>query len=322
MLPEGCTIFSNDWGTAPGCAFQAEGVHVIMLPGPPSECGPMFQYRAAPYLRQLSEGVILSHTIKLFGIGEATVEARLREQMNAMTNPTLAPYAKEGECELRVTAKAAAPEEAQALLRPTVDQIKALFGSKVYGVDVPSIEAVVEDLLRQRGMTLGTAESCTGGLIAQRLTSVSGSSEVFGYGFVTYWEQAKAKLVGVDPAVIEKYNVVSAPVAAQMALGAAKASGADIAVSVTGVAGPTGGDEVRPVGTVYLGAARDGVACVKKLFVSRPDRALVRARAAQAALELALRLAQGKVPAGTQALTAAQQSDDEALAALDEVFVR
>ncbi len=184
------------------------------------------------------------------------------------------------------------------------------------------LEETVVHTLQEKGLTIATAESCTGGLIAQRLTSVSGSSEVFGYGFVTYWEQAKAKLVGVDPAVIEKYNVVSAPVAAQMALGAAKASGADIAVSVTGLAGPTGGDEVRPVGTVYLGAARDGVACVKKLFVSRPDRALVRARAAQAALELALRLAQGKVPAGTQALTAAQQSDDEALAALDGVFVR
>ena len=103
MLPEGCTIFANDWGTAPGCAFQADRVHVIMLPGPPSECGPMFQYRAVPYLQQLSEGVIASHTIKLFGIGESSVEAQLRQQMNAMTNPTLAPYAKEGECELRVT---------------------------------------------------------------------------------------------------------------------------------------------------------------------------------------------------------------------------
>ena len=188
-----------------------------------------------------------------------------------------------------------------------------------------SIAELSREIVREctaRSVKISTAESCTGGMIAQRLTNVSGASEVFGFGFVTYWEQAKAKLVGVDPAVIEKYNVVSAPVAAQMALGAAKASGADIAVSVTGVAGPTGGDEVRPVGTVYLGAARDGVACVKKLFVSRPDRALVRARAAQAALELALRLAQGKVPAGTQALTAAQQSDDEALAALDEVFVR
>ena len=185
MLPEGCTIFANDWGTAPGCAFQADGVHVIMLPGPPSECGPMFQYRAVPYLQQLSEGVIASHTIKLFGIGESSVEAQLRQQMNAMTNPTLAPYAKEGECELRVTAKAATAEEAQALLQPTVDQIKALFGSKVYGVDVPSLEAVVEDLLRQKGMTLGTAESCTGGLMAKRLTDVPGASQVFKGGVVS-----------------------------------------------------------------------------------------------------------------------------------------
>ena len=188
-------------------------------------------------------------------------------------------------------------------------------GDAVYDEDVAGLEETVVDTLKEKGLTISTAESCTGGLIAQRLTSVSGSSEVFGYGFVTYWEQAKTKLVGVDPAVIGKYNVVSAPVAAQMALGAAAASGA-------GVAGPTGGDEIRPVGTVYLGAARDGVAYVKKLFVSRPDRALVRARAAQAALEMGLRLAQGKVPEGTQAITAARQSDDAALAALDRAFVR
>ncbi len=118
MLPEGCTVLANDWGTAPGCAFEAEGCHVIMLPGPPSECRPMFQYRAKPYLLSLSEGVIASHTLKLFGIGESAMEAQLREQMNAMHNPTLAPYAKEGECELRVTAKAptdpARPGPAQA----------------------------------------------------------------------------------------------------------------------------------------------------------------------------------------------------------------
>ena len=151
---------------------------------------------------------------------------------------------------------------------------------------------------------------------------MSGSSEVFGFGFVTYWEQAKAKMVGVDPAVIAKYNVVSAPVAAQMALGAAETAGADIAVSVTGVAGPTGGDAVRPVGTVYLGAARGDTVYVKKLFVSRPDRAMVRARAAQAALELALRLAQGKVPAATQALAKSAQHDDTALMALDAFFLK
>ena len=151
---------------------------------------------------------------------------------------------------------------------------------------------------------------------------MSGASEVFGFGFVTYWEQAKAKMVGVEPAVIAKYNVVSAPVAAQMALGAAEAAGADIAVSVTGLAGPNGGDAVRPVGTVYLGAACGETVYVKKLFVSRPDRALVRARAAQAALELALRLAQGKVPADTQALAKSARHDAVALTALDSTFLK
>ena len=253
--------------------------------------------------------------------GESDIEYKVRDLLEN-PNPTAAIYCKTGECEIRITARARSDEDGEKMCRAYAKKFYDMLGDAVYDENVAGLEETVVHTLQEKGLTIATAESCTGGLIAQRLTSVSGSSEVFGYGFVTYWEQAKAKLVGVDPAVIEKYNVVSAPVAAQMALGAAKASGADIAVSVTGVAGPTGGDEVRPVGTVYLGAARDGVAYVKKLFVSRPDRALVRARAAQAALELALRLAQGKVPAGTQALTAAQQSDDEALAALDEVFVR
>ena len=138
-----------------------------------------------------------------------------------------------------------------------------LLGDAVYDEDVAGLEETVVHTLQANGLTIATAESCTGGMIAQRLTSVSGASEVFGYGFVTYWEQAKAKLVGVDPAVIAQYNVVSAPVAAQMALGAAKAAGADIAVSVTGLAGPGGGDAVRPVGTVYLGAARGQSVCEK-----------------------------------------------------------
>ena len=196
-----------------------------------------------------------------------------------------------------------------------------VLGDAVYDEDVAGLEETVVRTLKEKGLTVSTAESCTGGMIAERITAVSGSSEVFGYGFVTYWEQAKAKLVGVDPDVIARYNVVSAPVAAQMALGAAKASGSDIAVSVTGVAGPTGGDAVRPVGTVYLGAARGETVYVKKLFVSRPDRALVRARAAQAALELVLRLAQGRTPAGTKPLTAAQQHDTAVLDALDAAFL-
>lgn len=191
----------------------------------------------------------------------------------------------------------------------------------MYDEDVAGLEETVVRTLREKGLTISTAESCTGGLIAQRLTSVSGSSEVFGYGFVTYWVEAKAKLVGVDPAAVERYNVVSAPVAAQMAAGALEASGADIALSVTGIAGPTGGDEVRPVGTVYLGAARGETVYLKKIRVSRPERAMVRARASQAALELGLRLAQGKVPAGTRALPRAACREAAALDALDAAFL-
>src|SRR5699024_2892455 len=143
MLPEGCTVLDNDWGTAPGVAFEADGVRVIMLPGPPRECKAMFTYRVVPYLKDLADGVIVSRTLKLFGIGESSMEAQLREKMNAMTNPTLAPYAKEGECELRVTAKAAAQEEAQALLLPTVATLREHFGTLRYEVDVRSLVFVL-----------------------------------------------------------------------------------------------------------------------------------------------------------------------------------
>lgn len=311
----------NDHGTAPGAWFEdADGHCAALMPGVPREMKAMWAEQVRPILLKRQNCTIHSRTLRVLG-GESAIASKVAPLFEA-ANPTAAIYCKTGECEIRITARARSDEDGEKMCRAYAKKFYDMLGDAVYDENVAGLEETVVHTLQEKGLTIATAESCTGGLIAQRLTSVSGSSEVFGYGFVTYWEQAKAKLVGVDPAVIEKYNVVSAPVAAQMALGAAKASGADIAVSVTGLAGPTGGDEVRPVGTVYLGAARDGVACVKKLFVSRPDRALVRARAAQAALELALRLAQGKVPAGTQALTAAQQSDDEALAALDEAFVR
>ena len=310
----------NHHGTAPGAWFEQDGRCAVLMPVVPHEMKAMWEESVRPLLLARQSCALHSLTLRVLG-GESNLEYRVRPLLENQ-NPTAAIYCKTGECEIRITARARSNEDGEKMCRAYAKKFYDMLGDAVYDEDVAGLEETVVHTLQEKGLTIATAESCTGGLIAQRLTSVSGSSEVFGYGFVTYWEQAKAKLVGVDPAVIEKYNVVSAPVAAQMALGAAKASGADIAVSVTGVAGPTGGDEVRPVGTVYLGAARDGVACVKKLFVSRPDRALVRARAAQAALELALRLAQGKVPAGTQALTAAQQSDDEALAALDEAFVR
>ena len=288
------------------------------MPGVPHEMKAMWEESVRPLLLARQSCALHSLTLRVLG-GESNLEYRVRALLEN-TNPTAAIYCKTGECEIRITARAQNDTEAQTMCRAYAKKFYDLLGDAVYDEDVAGLEETVVHTLRSNGLTIATAESCTGGMIAQRLTNVSGASEVFGYGFVTYWEQAKAKLVGVDPAVIAQYNVVSAPVAAQMALGAAKAAGADIAVSVTGLAGPGGGDAVRPVGTVYLGAARGDKVYVKKLFVSRPDRALIRARAAQTALELALRLAQGKTPAGTQVLTEGAQHDPAALTALDETL--
>lgn len=294
MLPEGCTVLVNDWGTAPGCAFAAEGVHVIMLPGPPSECRPMFHHRAKPYLRSLSEGIIASHTVKLFGIGESSMEAQLREQMNAMTNPTLAPYAKEGECELRVTAKAASDEEAQALLQPTVEQVKALFGDKVYGVDVPSLEYVVIQGLKERGLTLGCAESCTGGLIAKRLTDIPGASAVFKGGVVSYTNEVKQNVLHVPEELLEQHGAVSGQVAAAMAQGARQALGCDIALASTGVAGPDRDDRGNEVGVMFAAIATpDGVHVRPLRLGARPMRERLRIQTASHAFDLARRYLSG-----------------------------
>ena len=294
MLPEGCTVFSNDWGTAPGCAFEADGVHVLMLPGPPSECTPMFHHRALPYLQTLSEGVILSHTLKLFGIGESAVESRLREQMNSMTNPTLAPYAKEGECELRLTAKANTPEQAQALLSPCVDQIKEMFGELVYGVDVSSLEEVVVAALKERGLTIGTAESCTGGLLAKRLTDLSGVSQVYNGGIVSYTNQVKHNVLGVPQQLLDEHGAVSAPVAQAMAEGARTVLHCDIALATTGVAGPDRDDRDNPVGTMFVAIATPEGTHVRKLNLGiRPVRQRLRTQTASHAFDLARRYLSG-----------------------------
>ena len=300
MLPEGCTILANDWGTAPGCAFYAEGCHVIMLPGPPSECRPMFRYRARPYLEALSEGVIYSHTLKLFGIGESTMESQLREQMNAMSNPTLAPYAKEGECELRVTAKAKTEAEAQALLEPTVEELHKLFGNKIYGMDVSSQEEVVENLLREKGLTIGCAESCTGGLIAKRLTDIPGASQVFRGGIVSYTNEVKHNVLGVPQDMLDQFGAVSEPVARTMAEGARKALGCDIALASTGVAGPDPDDRGNEVGTMFVAIATPDGSFVRPLHLgNRPVRARLRTQTAHHAFDLARRYLTG-LPYGGQ----------------------
>ena len=292
MLPEGCTVLDNDWGTAPGVAFQAEGVHVVMLPGPPRECRAMFLHRVVPYLKKLAEGVIVSRTIKLFGIGESSMEAQLRERMNVMTNPTLAPYAKEGECELRITAKASDQAAAQALIAPVEAELLARFGPLVYGVDVPSLESAVLTLLKERGLTLGTAESCTGGLIAKRFTDLPGASAVFRGGVVSYAAQVKHTVLGVPQALLEQYGAVSEPVARAMAEGARRVLGCDLAMAATGVAGPDPDERGNPVGLVFLAlAAPDGV-WVRQVNMSF-ERTRIRHIAASHCFDLARRYLTG-----------------------------
>lgn len=286
MVPEGCTVLDNDWGTAPGVAFQADGTHVLMLPGPPRECEMMFRHRALPYLQQLADGVIASRTVKTFGIGESAAEALLRDLMNALHNPTLAPYAKPTGTELRITAHAPTREEALRLIAPVEERVKAILGDKVIGVDVDSLEEVCFALLKDRGLTVGTAESCTGGLLAKLLTDLPGSSAVFRGGVVSYTNGVKAGLLGVPQDLLDRYGAVSPQVAEAMARGAKAALGCDIALSTTGVAGPDADDRGNPIGLVYLGLAWGDQCRVTEFRAGPVERERVRRQAAQTALDL------------------------------------
>ena len=265
LLPEGCTVFHNDWGTAPGCAFQAEGKHVLMLPGPPRECRAMFQHCAIPYLKALSDSEILSHSIRIFGVGESAVEDKLRDLMERLQNPTLAPYAKEGEVMLRLTAKCPSHAEAEALMAPVLTQVQEILGDIIYGIDVDSLEARVLDLLREKGLTLATAESCTGGLVAKRLTDVPGASQSFLGGVVAYANSVKMQLLGVDKAVLDSQGAVCADVAKAMAQGARRATGADLAVGITGIAGLQTAPSSKMAGLVYVALADEKDCWCKEL---------------------------------------------------------
>ncbi len=289
MLPEHCTIFPNERGTAPGCAFASDGKHVLMLPGPPSECMDMFEKQARPYLAALSEGVILSRTLKIFGMGESALESLLRDRMNTMTNPTLAPYAKEGECELRITAKADTEDAAQAMLDPVEQRLRTLLPDVIYGVDLPNLETAALEALKTHGMTLGTAESCTGGLIAKRMTDVPGSSAVFKGGMVSYCNEIKHKVLGVPQELLDRYGAVSEPVAKAMAEGARRVLNCDLAVSATGVAGPGSDADGNPAGLVYVALAGPEETQVRTLQLSGADRRRVRTTAAHHAFDMVRR---------------------------------
>ena len=293
MLPEGCVVFDNPVGTAPGCAFEADGVHVLMLPGPPHEMVTMLRRCAEPYLRSLSREIIVSHDIMTFGLGESYVDQLLHEQMSHMENPSLATYAKPCEVRLRATAKAQSAEQAEEMLAPVVDEVKTLLGPYVYGVDVTGLEEVCSALLLERGLTLATAESCTGGLIARRITALPGASRVYRGGVVSYWTEVKAAVLGVPQDILDQYGAVSEPTARAMAEGARRITGADIAVSVTGVAGPDPDERGNPVGLVFIGLATpDGTFC-RRTESGRRTRDRIQDLSANHALDMVRRYLTG-----------------------------
>ena len=284
-FPEGCVLFDNSVGTAPGCAFEVGGKHVLMLPGPPRECNVMLENCAVPYLKKLSESEIHSHNIHIFGLGESAVEAKLHDLMESLINPSLAPYAKDGEVMLRLTAKAGSIEDIEILMAPVLHDVLETLGDIVYGVDSESLEKTAVDLLEQRGLTLAAAESCTGGLLAKRLTDIPGASKVFKGGIVAYSAQSKIALLGVDRALIDEKGAVSRETAFAMAEGARVRFGADIGIGITGIAGPDGdGSGIEP-GTIFVALSTESISYCRDLSLPN-DRYRVRIMGTSHALDM------------------------------------
>ncbi len=292
-LPEGCTVFRNTCGTAPGCGFEKDGKIVVMLPGPPKECRTMFALSAVPYLRRLSEETIVSHSVHMFGIGESAVDMEFRDEMNVMTNPTMAPYAKECDCLVQITAKAESEEKCEEMIAPVIAHVKERMGGYMYGVDTGNLEQAVLPLLKEKGLTFSAAESCTGGDVAKRFTDLPGASAVFMGGVVTYTNEVKAKLLGIDPVLIEEKGAVSYEVAWEMATRVRKLLNTDIGIGITGLAGPDG-DGINEVGTVFVSMAAEGKCYVRSLHLgAHRSRSFIRQMAGNHAFDMIRRFVTG-----------------------------
>lgn len=286
VIPEGAVVFDNENGTAPGLAIEQDGKTVILVPGPPNELYPMMENQICPYLQKKNEDVILSQMVKICGFGESKVEEMILDLIDKQTNPTLATYAKQGEVHLRVTARAASEEEARKLLKPMVKEIKKRFGEAVYTTDEKeTLTDVVVKLLKKHELTVTTAESCTGGLLAGTLVGVPGVSEVFREGFVTYSNKAKRKLLDVSKSTLKKYGAVSAQTAKEMAKGGVFATDSDICVAITGLAGPDGATPEKPIGLVYIACYMNDRVHVEE-FRFKGDRQKIRERSVVQALDV------------------------------------
>ena len=285
-IPVGGTVFENNHGTAPGLGLKKDGKCVVILPGPPYEMAPMYKESVVAYLAEYAEGAIVSHTVRTMGIGESAM-AELVDDLLENENPTVAPYAKKGEALLRVTAKAQSEEEAEKLCLPVLEEIKSRLGGVVYGIDSESIEQRVVELLKENNLTISTAESCTAGYIPKRITDIPGASSVFGYGAITYSNEIKHQILGVKTETLDKYGAVSEQTAREMAAGIRRVSGADIGISVTGIAGPGKDGTDKPVGLCFIALDAEDKQICEKIETGKNDREYNRYVTASRALNLA-----------------------------------
>lgn len=283
MAPRGATVIQNEYGTAPGLIIEKDSKVAVLMPGPPRELVPMFDGAVTKYLSGFSDSVLVSRNLNLLGIGESAAAALITDLMENAVNPTVAPYCLEGEVRLRVSARAKDSSSAGKMCDEMIKQIeKSPAGKYIYGIDTTPAKAVIA-LLRKKGLTVATAESCTGGLISKLLTDVPGCSDVFCGGVVSYSNDMKKSLLSVSGDTLDAFGAVSEQTAREMVKGALDASGADIAVSVTGIAGPGGGSDEKPVGTVYIGiGSRDSIAA--KLYRFSGNRSHIRMLTAMSAL--------------------------------------
>ena len=292
MMPEGAIVFPNHFGTAPALALENEqGQSVIMLPGPPSELVPLFFEQVVPYLKSKNSMTIVSKNIHFFGIGESALAEALDGFLVDTPELTAATYCKEGEVRIRITARAESENTATELCDKYAQKIiNTEAGRFVYGIDVGTIENAVVKALHESRLTLSAAESCTGGLISKRITDISGCSDVFFGGCVTYTNDVKMRLIGVSSETLERYGAVSEQTACEMARGVRLATGSDIGVSATGIAGPTGGTPEAPVGTVFIGLSTKNGESFRKLTLSpMRSREYIRQASATNAFDMVLK---------------------------------
>jgi nicotinamide-nucleotide amidase len=265
-FPAGSKIIRNANGTAPGCIVEKEGKVVVMLPGPPWEMEPMFEESVLPFFLRDARSRLYSVYIRMFGIGESSMEDKIKDLITAQSNPTIAPYAKRGEITLRVTAKYnPADEDPEKIIAPVLEEIKERLGDFIYSYENEELHSRVAHMLIESNCKIAVAESCTGGMLTSMLTDIPGISAVLDMSVVTYSYEAKSTILGVDPEVLKKVGAVSREVAVQMAIGIRKAAGSDIGVGITGIAGPGGGTPDKPVGTVYVALADENGTTYKKL---------------------------------------------------------